>query len=301
MIDLFKAAPHIRLHRGATMVIKVGGGALSRPSNVRQFARQVSILQSLGARVVVVHGGGPQTDTVQRLLGEEPRMVDGRRVTSALGLRALRMATIGELNSELAAALTAEGAPAVGLCGASAGVLAASRRKPIVTSEGVVDFGEVGDLEPSNPTLLSALIEKGFIPVIAPPASDGHGGFLNVNADLAAASIAVAMKARKLILATGAPGILRDMNDAHSLVSALALDDLIAMEATGVLQAGMKVKAKAIRSALEGGVDRVHVVSGADPEALLVELYTTQGAGTLVTLHPERAPEASPSMSGASA
>ncbi|MEO6711216.1 MAG: acetylglutamate kinase [Planctomycetota bacterium] len=304
MIDLFRAAPHIRLHRGATMVIKVGGGALSRPSNVRLFAKQVSILQALGARVVVVHGGGPQTDNVQRLLGEEPRMVDGRRVTSPLGLRALRMATIGELNSELAAALTTEGAPAVGLCGASAGVLEAERRKPIVTSEGVVDFGEVGDLEPSNPALLHALIEKGFVPVVAPPASDGQGGFLNVNADLAAASIAVAMKARKLILATGAPGILRDMNDPHSLVSALALADLIAMEATGVLQAGMKVKAKAIRMALEGGVDRVHVVSGADPEALLVELYTTQGAGTLVTLEPERAPEPGgplPTLNGASA
>ncbi len=301
MIDLFRAAPHIRLHRGATMVIKVGGGALARPANVRSFARQVSILQALGARVVVVHGGGPQTDALQRMLGEEPRMVDGRRVTSALGLRALRMATIGELNSELAAALTAEGAPAVGLCGASASVLEAARRKPIVTSEGVVDFGEVGDLEPANPALLNALIENGFIPVVAPPASDGHGGFLNVNADLAAASIAVAMKARKLVLATGAPGILRDMNDAHSLVSALTLADLITMEDAGVLQAGMKVKAKAIRIALEGGVDRVHVVSGADPEALLVELYTTQGAGTLVTREPERAPDSAPSLSGASA
>ena len=244
MIDLFKAAPHIRLHRGATMVIKVGGGALARPANVRQFARQVSILQALGARVVIVHGGGPQTDALQRLLGEEPRMVDGRRVTSPIGLRALRMATLGELNSELAAALTAEGAPAAG---------------------------------------------------------DGQGGFLNVNADLAAASIAVAMKARKLVLATGAPGILRDANDAHSLVSALTLSDLISMEASGALQAGMKVKAKAIRIALEGGVGRVHVVSGSDPEALLVELYTTQGAGTLVTLEPERAPEPTASLSGASA
>ena len=149
--------------------------------------------------------------------------------------------------------------------------------------------------------MLHALLENGFIPVVAPPASDGHGGFLNVNADLAAASIAVAMKARKLILATGAPGILRDMNDAHSLVSALTLADLIAMEAEGVLQAGMRVKAKAMRIALEGGVARVHVVSGADPEALLVELYTTQGAGTLVTLDPERAPEHAASLSGASA
>lgn len=301
MIDLFKAAPHIRLHRGATMVIKVGGGALARPANVRAFARQISILQALGARVVIVHGGGPQTDALQRLLGEEPRMVDGRRVTSPVGLRALRMATMGELNSELAAALTAEGAPAVGLCGASGHVLEAARRKPIVTSEGVVDFGEVGDLEATDPTLLTTLLDKGFVPVVAPPAGDGQGGFLNVNADLAAASIAVAMKARKLVLATGAPGILRDANDPHSLVSALTLPDLIGMEASGALQAGMKVKAKAIRLALEGGVGRVHVVSGSDPEALLVELYTTQGAGTLVTREPERAPEPAVSLSGASA
>lgn len=290
MIDLFKAAPHIRLHRGALMVIKVGGNALARPASIRAFARQVAIVQSLGARVVVVHGGGPQTDTVQRLLGEEPRMVDGRRVTSALGLRALRMATIGELNCELAAALTAEGAPAVGLCAASANVLEAERRKPMVTSEGVVDFGEVGDLEGANPTLLTALLDKGFVPVVAPPAGDGRGGFLNVNADLAAASIAVAMKARKLVLATGAAGILRDVNDAHSLVSALTLSDLVEMERTGALQGGMKVKARAMKVALEGGVQRVHVVAGGDPEALLVELYTTQGAGTLVTLEPERAP-----------
>ncbi|MBK8178601.1 MAG: acetylglutamate kinase [Planctomycetes bacterium] len=290
MIDLFKAAPHIRLHRGATMVIKVGGNALARPANVRQFARQVSILQSLGARVVLVHGGGPQTDAVQRLLGEEPRMVDGRRVTSPVGLRALRMATIGELNCELASVLTSEGAPAVGLCGASAGVLEALRRKPLITSEGVVDFGEVGDLEPANPALLNALLDKGFVPVVAPPAGDGRGGFLNVNADLAAASIAVAMGARKLVLATGAAGILRDVNEPNSLVSALTLADLARMESTGALQGGMKVKAKAMRIALEGGVQRVHVVAGGDPEALLVELYTTQGAGTLVTLEPERAP-----------
>jgi acetylglutamate kinase len=228
-------------------------------------------------------------------------MVDGRRVTSPLGLRALRMATIGELNGELAAVLTSEGAPAVGLCGASGNVLEAERRKPMVTSEGVVDFGEVGDLEQAHPALLEALLDKGFVPVVAPPAGDGRGGFLNVNADLAAASIAVAMRAKKLILATGAAGILRDVNDPHSLVSALTLGDLVDMERTGALQGGMKVKAKAMKLALEGGVQRVHVVAGGDPEALLVELYTTQGAGTLVTLEPERAPEQGVASAAASA
>jgi acetylglutamate kinase len=301
MTDLFRAAAHIRLHRGKTMVIKAGGGSLARPAALRQFARQVGVVQALGARVVVVHGGGPQTDTLQRLLGEEPRMVDGRRVTSPAALRALRMATAGELNGEIAAALSAEGAPAIGLCGASAGLLVAARRLPVVTSAGVVDFGEVGDIKSVEPAPLCALLDAGYVPVVAPPAGDGNGGFLNVNADIAASAIAVALGAAKLVLLTGAPGILHNPKDPLSLVSALSLDQLGQLEQEGALQNGMRVKAAAIRAALEGGVSRVHVVSGADPDALLRELYTTQGAGTLVTLEPEKAPAVEPELAAAPA
>lgn len=290
MTDLFRAAPHIRLHRGATMVIKVGGGVLARPGPLRNLARQVATVQALGARVVVVHGGGPQTDALQRTLGEEPRMVDGRRVTTPTAMRALRMATAGELNGALVAALGAEGAPAIGVSGASAGLLVAKRRPPMKTTEGEVDFGMVGDVSEVDPRPLLALVDDGFVPVVCPPAGDGEGGFLNVNADLTASSIAVALGAAKLVLMTGAPGILANPSDPHSLLSALSLTELDALEQSGALEKGMRVKSAAIRSALSGGVGRVHVVSGTDPEALLRELYTNHGAGTLVTREAQVAP-----------
>jgi acetylglutamate kinase len=292
MTDLFRAVAHIRLHRSKTIVIKAGGGSLAKPAAVRALARQIGVVQALGSRVVVVHGGGPQTDTLQRLLGEEPRMVDGRRVTSAIALRALRMATAGELNGELVAALSAEGAPAIGVSGASAGLLLAQRRAPAKTSEGLVDFGEVGDLKSVDPRPLSVLLDAGYVPVVCPPAGDGKGGFLNVNADLTAAAIAVALNAAKLVLVTGAPGVLSDPEDSRSLLSALCLKDLDALEASGAVRGGMKVKSTAIRHALQGGVGRVHVVSGSDPEALVRELYTNHGAGTLITTLPQTAPDA---------
>lgn len=290
MTDLFRAAPHVRLHCGKTFVVKAGGGTIAKPSAIRQFARQVAVVHALGARVVVVHGGGPQTDALQRMLGEEPRMVDGRRVTSPTAMRALRMATAGELSGEVVAALVAEGAAAVGVSGASAGLLVAKRRAPTRTSEGVVDFGEVGDIQSVDPAPLMALIESGYIPVVCPPAGDGAGGFLNVNADLTAAALAVALGAAKLVMLTGAPGILSNPTDPNSLLSALSLAELDSLEEAGALKGGMRVKSAAIRAALYGGVGRVHVVSGADEQALLQELYTNKGAGTLVTREPEKAP-----------
>jgi acetylglutamate kinase len=296
MTDLFKAAPHVRLHRGKTFVIKAGGGTIAKNAAIRQFARQVAVVHALGARIVVVHGGGPQTDALQRMLGEEPRMVDGRRVTTPTAMRALRMATAGELSGEVVACLAAEGAPAVGVSGASSGVLVAKRRAPMRTTEGTVDFGEVGDVQSVDPKPLLALIEDGFIPVVCPPAGDGNGGFLNVNADLTAASIAVALGAAKLVMLTGAPGILSNPADPSSLLSALSIAELDAMEESGALKGGMRVKAAAIRAALYGGVGRVHVVSGGDDQSLLAELYTTQGAGTLVTREPEKAPADEPAL-----
>jgi acetylglutamate kinase len=293
MIDLEKAAPHVRLHRGRTFVLKVGGNALAKPAAIRSFAHQVAIVQALGARLVVVHGGGPQTDAIQRLLGEEPRLVDGRRVTTPTALRALRMATTGELAGDVVAALVAEGASAIGISAASSGVLVAQRRAPMRTSEGVVDLGLVGDIESVDTAPLLALLDQGHLPVLSPPAGDGQGGFLNVNADLTAAALAVALEADKLVLLTGAPGILGNPGDPASLLSALSLGELDSLEEVGALRGGMRVKAAAIRAALYGGVGRVHVVSGTDGEALVRELYTTHGAGTLVTREPERAPESS--------
>jgi len=287
MLDLFRAALHVRMHRGETMVIKAGGGCMAKPSLLRNVAKQIAAVQALGARVVLVHGGGPQTDAVQRALGEEPHMVDGRRVTTPKALQALRMATAGELHGEVVAALVREGAAAVGVSAASSGLLVAKKRPPVATSEGVIDFGAVGDVQSVNPTPLQALLDSEHLPVLCPPAGDGEGGLLNVNADLAAAAIAVGLGASKLLFLTGAPGVLRDPSDPTSLLSALSLAELDELAAEGALAKGMSVKAAAIGQALGGGVERAHVVSGLEPESLLVELYTTSGAGTLVTREKE--------------
>ncbi|HJP03355.1 MAG TPA: acetylglutamate kinase [Planctomycetota bacterium] len=296
MIDLFRASEYVRLLRGQVMVIKVGGACLTGAGRRRSLARQISVVSSFGARLVIVHGGGPQTGELQALLGEVPRTVDGRRVTSEVGLRALRMATAGEVNSEWTAALCAAGTPAVGLCAASAGITVAARRPAMETSEGSVDMGLVGDVRTVDPAPLRALLDADLVPVVCPPVSDGAGGFLNLNADLLAAALASALGAEKLVLATEVAGVLSAPNDPGSLLSSLTLDELGALAAEGALQDGMAVKAAAVRSALEGGVARVHVVSGTTAEGLLGELYTTQGTGTLVTLEQEVAPEPEPAV-----
>lgn len=279
--ELRRAAPHVRAQRDQILVLKVGGACLTRPRHLHAVAEQVAVVHAFGARVVVVHGGGPQTDALLRRLGEEPRKVDGRRVTDLEALRALRMTVAGELNGDLTAAIAAAGAPAVGL--GAAGVVEAARRPPLQTSEGRTDFGEVGDVIAVDPAPLRALLEAGRVPVIGPPAGDGRGGFLNVNADLLAAELAVALGAAKLILLTDTPGILRDPALDPTPISTLSLAELDRLRQQGVLGGGMAVKAAAVAAALAGGVARVHLISGLDPEALLVELYTNHGAGTLVT------------------
>jgi acetylglutamate kinase len=177
--------------------------------------------------------------------------------------------------------------------------LIARKRPPVATSEGEVDFGAVGDLVGVDVVPLRALLEAGRVPVVSPPASDGLGGLLNVNADFMAAGLAAALGAAKLVLVTGAPGILTDPADPASLVSALALAELDALESAGKIRGGMLAKASAIRRAIAGGVGRVHVVSGTAPAALLIELYTNHGAGTLVTREREEAAALEPAEASA--
>ncbi len=282
MRELMLAAAHVRLHRNAIMVLKVGGACLRKARNRRALAAQIATIHALGGRPLLVHGGGEQTDQVQRQLGEEPLKVDGRRVTSETALRALRWSVAGELNGDLCAALSAAQAPAVGICAADAHIVRARRREPMATSAGMTDFGAVGSIETVDPAPLLALLDRGFLPVVCPPVADGQGGFLNLNADLLAAELAVSLGAAKLVLLTSASGILADPSDPESALSLLGLEQLDALQASGALHDGMLVKAAAMRRALKAGVPRVHVVSGHDPEALLVELYTSQGAGTLI-------------------
>lgn len=277
------AVPYLRLYQGKVFVIKAGGEAFADRERARGLLEQVGILHQLGVRVVLVHGGGTQTTELGRELGIEPRFVDGRRVTGERTLDAATMAVNGRLRTGILALCRELGVPALGVSGIDAGLVRARRRPPRASRNGeVVDFGLVGDIEGVDASVLHRLLDGGFLPVVSPFAADDGGSVLNVNADGVAARLARELPAEKLIVATGAPGILRDPADARSVVSYLDLEGLEALRAAGSLAEGMLPKADAIEDALRGGVPRVHVVSHRTPDSLLLEVFTNEGAGTLV-------------------
>ena len=279
------AAPYLRLYRGRVFVVKLGGEVLSRASRIEALVEQAGVLQALGVRVVIVHGGGPQSTELTQRLKHQARMVAGRRVTGPEDLRVASYVLNGEVNTQLLAACRACGIPAVGLSGVAAGLVTA-RRRPPVKMEGAgdepVDFGFVGDIERVEPAVLDLLLKQGMIPVVSPLSADSQGGLLNINADTVAASLAVAIKAEKLVLTMSAAGILGDRSDPSTLLSYLDLSGLQQLREEGALADGMLPKATAIQAAIEGGVPRVHLVSGSTQDALLREAFTNEGCGTLV-------------------
>jgi len=286
-VTLQQAIPYIRLFKGKTFVVKAGGGALESEAAARGLVEQVEILHQLGIRVVLVHGGGAQSSAVARRLGVEPRFVDGRRVTDEAMLEVTAMVLNGLVNTRLLARCRAAGLPAVGLSGVDAGLLDARRRPPVARADGnggmeLVDYGQVGDLAAADPRVLVTLLDAGMVPVVSPLSAAADGTLLNVNADTAAAALAVALAAEKLLFLTGAPGILERPEDPGSLVSYTDLAGLARLRGQGSLGGGMLPKAGAIEAALAGGVPRVHILSHDLPGGLLAELFTNDGVGTLV-------------------
>ena len=212
-------------------MVKLGGDVLSDPEVQDHVAEQLGLLQSLGIRIVVVHGGGPQASAVLRRLGQEPVMVAGRRVTDDAALEVAKMVYPGLLSTELIAALRSHQVQAVGLSGVDADLLTAHRRPPVsVKSDdgttSMVDYGHVGDIDRVDARIVNTLVENRFVPVVASLAGDDEGNVYNVNADTVAETLAIALKAQKLIFLTGAPGVLRDRNDPSSLVTFADPDDL---------------------------------------------------------------------------
>ena len=279
------AAPYLRLYRGRVFVVKLGGEVLSRTRRIEALVEQAGVLQALGVRVVIVHGGGPQSTELSERLQHKARMVAGRRVTGPEDLKVAAYVLNGAVNTQLLAACRACGIPAVGLSGVDAGLVTARRRPPVKmegAGEEPVDFGFVGDIGKVDPAVLDLALGDGLTPVVSPLSADRKGNLLNINADTVAASLAVALKAEKLVLTMAAPGILEDRSDPSSLVSYLDLAGLRKLREQGALGDGMLPKATAIESAIGGGVPRVHLVSGSTEDALLREVFTNEGCGTLV-------------------
>jgi len=277
------AAPYIRLFKGKVFVLKVGGEVFAELAGTRALMEQVGILHQVGIRVVLVHGGGPQSTKLAAALGLDATFVDGRRVTDGASLDVATMVLNGQINTRVLASCRDLGIPAVGISGVDAGLIRAFRRPPVQRkSGGAVDYGFVGDIESVDADVLRKQLDNALMPVVSPLSCDSNGNLLNINADTVAAAIAAELKAEKLILATGAPGILDDVADPHSLISYMDRAGLKKLSESGKLADGMLPKAAAIDAALGNGVKRVHVISYKVPDSLLLEVFTNEGTGTLV-------------------
>jgi len=281
---LKSAAPYIRMYKGRTFVVKAGGGVFAEGPATRVLVEQIAILHYFGVRVVLVHGGGPQLTEVATALGVPTRMVEGRRITDQKSIDVTAMVLNGLINTRILGICRDLDIDAVGVSGVDAGLVRAHRRPPAALAGNgeLVDFGFVGDIDAVDPTVLRKLLDNGLMPVVSPLSADEAGTLLNINADTVAAAISAALGAEKLILCTGAPGILGNLEDPGSLISYTDLAGLRRLREEGRIADGMLPKARAIEEAIRGGVRRVHVVSYRSPEGILAEVFTNEGTGTLI-------------------
>jgi acetylglutamate kinase len=251
--------------------------------STRVLIEQIAILHYFGVRVVMVHGGGPQVTELESALGLQSRMVGGRRVTDEKSINVTSMVLNGLINTRILGMCRELNIDAIGISGVDAGLVRAHKRAPVRVEGGeMVDYGFVGDINGVDATVIRKLLDNGLMPVISPLSADESGVLLNINADTVAAAIGAELGAEKLILCTGAPGILERVDDPGSLISYTDLRGLKRLRDEKRIVEGMLPKAKAIEDAIRGGVRRVHVVSYKAPEGILGEVFTNEGTGTLI-------------------
>ena len=274
---LVEALPYIRQFAGKSVVVKLGGAAIDRESDLA-LAQDVLLLRSVGVRCVLVHGGGPQVDAMLRRVGKQPEFRDGLRVTDAETLEIVRMVLVGKINRDLVATINSQAGNepvAVGVSGEEAGLLTVIPRDPAL--------GFVGDVTTVRAELIHRLLDDGLTPVVSTIGADAEGQPYNVNADEAARAIAAAMHAEKIVYLTAAPGLLEDVNDESSLVPRLTAAELRARIGNDGVGGGMIPKLRACADAVEQGVGFAHIIDGRVPHALLIELLTAHGIGTMIT------------------
>jgi acetylglutamate kinase len=270
---LAEALPYIRRFWGKVVVVKYGGAAMADTALAQLFASDVVLMRSVGMRPVVVHGGGPQIGELSARLGKSVEFRDGLRDAETLEI--VRMVLVGKVNRDIVSSINVHGPLAVGLSGEDAGLITASARSP--------ELGFVGDVEEINPVILERLLAEDLIPVVATIASDEDGQAYNINADTAAGAIAEALEAEKLVYLTDVDGILADADDPSSLLRSVSVDELEAMLAAGSVRGGMIPKVSSCLRALRSGVGHGHILDGRVPHSLLLEVFTAEGIGTMVT------------------
>jgi len=272
---LMESLPWIKRAWGRTVVVKYGGAAMTDEALRHGVAADIVLMKLVGINPVIVHGGGPEITSYMDRLGMPVEFVDGLRVTPPEAMEVVKMVLVGKVNGDLVSAINAHGRLAVGIAGDDANLITATAKD--------ARLGRVGEVTSIDTTVVTNLIEDGFVPVIASVAAGDDGGSFNINADLVAGEIAAALGAEKVIFLTDVDGLYADFADKGSLISALALTEAESMLRSGALASGMIPKVGACVNALRRGVERAHILNGTIPHALLLEVYTNEGIGTMIT------------------
>ncbi|MEY3700013.1 MAG: acetylglutamate kinase [Actinomycetota bacterium] len=279
---LIEALPYIQQFAGKTVVVKYGGNALAGATDADAagtFAQDIALMHAVGIKPVVVHGGGPQISAMMERLGKKPEFRNGLRVTDAETVEIASMVLLGTVNPQLVSAINVHGACAVGVSGQDAGLLRVTQRDP--------DLGFVGDIDSVDPTVLKSAIADNAVPVVATIGNDASGQAYNVNADTAAAAIAVALGAEKLIYLTDIEGLRANKDDASSIIRRTTASEISRLMADGSIDGGMIPKMESCVEAITSGVSRCHILDGRIPHVLLIELFTIAGVGTMITADQE--------------
>jgi len=274
---LMEALPYIKDFNGFTVVVKYGGSALTDDGIKKSIVQDIALMKFVGINPVVVHGGGPEINRMLDKVGIKSSFHGGLRITDAESMEIVEMVLAGKAGKAIAADITMQGIPAVSLSGKDAGLLKVKKLMP-----GGVDIGFVGEVSEVNTALITALIDQGYVPVISPVGVDASGQTYNINADYAAVAVAGALKAQKLVFLTDVPGLLKDANDPGSLVARISSEKIKKMIADGTITGGMIPKVECCVAGVEAGVPNVHILDGRVEHALILEIFTKDGIGTLV-------------------
>ncbi len=282
---LIEALPYIRKFHGSTVVIKYGGAAMVDPALKHAFARDVVLVKLVGMKPVVVHGGGPQIGELLQRLSIETRFVDGLRVTDSATMDVVQMVLGGLVNKEIVSLINAEGGSAAGLTGKDGNLIRArklklTRERPEFKEPEIVDIGHVGDIAEVNPGVLDALVDRDFIPVIAPIGVGDDGVSYNINADFVASALAARLNAAKLVLLTDTPGVLKPDGSTLVAPSRAKIEKMIE---DGEIKGGMLPKVRCALDAMAAGVTSAQIIDGRVPHATLLEIFTDGGVGTQIT------------------
>ena len=276
---LIAALPYIQKYYGKTVVVKYGGNAMIDPELKRDVMSDIILLTLVGVKIVLIHGGGPEISPLLSKLGIESKFVKGLRYTDSETAEVVQMVLAGKTNKDLVSLVEVCGGKAVGLCGIDGGMIKAKK-----VDDGENDYGFVGDIVKIDPSPIKKVLEENYIPVIATVGTDNNGQVYNINADTAAAEIAAALGAENIITLTDIPGLMRDVNDKNSLIPEIHVDEIDSLIESGVIYGGMIPKVRSLEVAVRAGVKKAVMIDGRIPHSILIEMFSNEGIGTLMSM-----------------